>query len=149
MQTSRLKLSPNFAVEEFDCHDGTRVPSAAVPGLREWCRDWGEPLRARFGAVRVASGFRTQSYNRSVGGAPASYHRYDLHRNDRSPGRLVQPIAADCVPASGHVKDWQAWASATLARRQQNMTSSRGAAVGYPSSGFIHLDTGPRRTWAG
>lgn len=146
---TRLRLSTNFTIEEFDCHDGTRVPTTAIPGLREWCRDWGEPLRARFGAVRISSGFRTVAYNDSVGGAPSSYHRYDLHRGDRSPGRAVQPVAGDCVPKTGRPEDWAMWASATIRRRQHHMGSGRGAAVAYPSQGFIHLDTAATRTWVG
>lgn len=149
MSQSRMRLSPNFAIEEFDCHDGTRVPAAAVPGLREWCRVWGEPLRARFGPVRITSGYRTARYNASVGGASASYHRYDLHRGDVVPGRAVQPIAADCVPATGRAADWGAWASASLARNVHGISARFGAHHAYLSDGFIHLDTGPRRSWAG
>jgi hypothetical protein len=149
MSQSRDRLSQNFLLSEFDCHDGTPVPRAAVPGLREWCEDWGEPLRERFGPVRVTSGFRTARYNASVGGASASYHRYDLHRAELSPGRRVQPVAVDVVPARGDVHDWQAWASATLRRGMRHMGAGRGAAVGYADQGFIHLDTGPRRSWAG
>lgn len=149
MSQSPVRLSKNFLLREFACHDGTPVPASAVPALREWCIRWGEPLRTRFGPVRVTSGYRTRRYNAQVGGADRSYHVYDLRHPTKLVGANRWDIAADVVPARGDVADWQAWASATLRRGQQGFGASRGAAVGYPRSGFIHLDTGPRRTWAG
>lgn len=149
MSQSRMRLSMNFRIEEFDCRDGTRVPSSAIPGLREWCRVWGEPLRTRFGPVAVTSGFRTPAYNRRVGGASQSYHVYPLHGRDRVAGSRVQPVAADVVPAKGTPADWASWAEASLRRAVHGLTPGMGAAVAYYRQGFIHLDTGPRRTWAG
>lgn len=138
---TRLRISTHFAIEEFDCHDGTRVPSSAHAALKTWARVWGEPLRERFGPVRVASGFRTEAYNRSVRGAAASLHVYTL-------GSL-RGVAADVVPARGTPAEWQRWARAHYMSRAWPLAQGRGAAVAYPSSGFIHLDTGTRRTWAG
>jgi hypothetical protein len=141
MQTSRLRLSPNFRIEEFDCRDGTRVPSSAVPALRTWCKAWGEPMRTRFGPIRVTSGFRTPRYNASVGGAPASFHVYTLG--------TARGVAADVVPATGDPRAWGQWATAHYRDVSWPLVQGRGAAVPYPSQGFIHLDTGPRRSWAG
>ena len=138
---TRMRLSPHFTVEEFDCHDGTRVPASAHAALRTWCKAWGEPLRAEFGPVRVTSGYRTPSYNRSVGGAPASFHVYSLGS--------VRGVAADVVPARGSVTAWQMWARRHYVGERWPLVLGRGAAVGYKGPGFVHLDTGPRRTWAG
>ena len=149
MSQSPVRLSKNFLLREFTCKDGTSVPTAAVPALRQWCERWGEPIRARFGPVRVTSGYRTPTYNRAVGGAARSFHVYGLRHAPGTTGRNLWDIAVDVVPARGNVEDWSKWALATLIRGQQGFGESRGAAVGYPQSGFIHLDTGPRRTWAG
>ncbi len=73
--------SPNFAYSEFDCHDGTPVPEYAYDALDQLCKSYLEPLRKRFGAVHITSGFRHQSYNASIGGASESLHRYELHRD--------------------------------------------------------------------
>lgn len=73
------QLTPNFHVREFDCRDGTKVPEAAIPALKKWCENIGEPVRKRGGAVHVTSGYRTRSYNASVGGATNSVHIYDAH----------------------------------------------------------------------
>jgi hypothetical protein len=141
MQTTRLQLSPNFRIEEFDCHDGTRVPGSAHAALRTWCKVWGEPMRTRFGPIQVTSGFRTAAYNRGVGGAPASYHVYTLGS--------ARGVAADVVPATGDPTAWGQWAAAHLIGDRWPLVPGRGAAVPYPRQRFIHLDTGPRRSWAG
>jgi chromosome segregation ATPase len=72
-------LSAHFSVEEFHCRDGTPVPQAALPALKAWCENIGEPVRARYGTVRVNSGYRTRSYNAAIGGASNSIHIYDAH----------------------------------------------------------------------
>jgi len=91
------RLSAHFDSSEFDCHDGTRVPGFALGRVRRLCRSYLEPLRAEFGPVRVISGFRTPEHNRSVGGAPHSYHVYAAER----PG-----AAADVSAARGTSRQW-------------------------------------------
>lgn len=71
------RLTPNFHVVEFDCHDGTPVPQFSIPALKKACVDYLEPLRDQYGAVHINSGFRTRSYNISIGGASMSVHVYD------------------------------------------------------------------------
>lgn len=151
---TRQRISDHFVIEEFDCRDGTPVPPTAIRGLVLWARVWGEPLRAAFGPVRVTSGYRTAVYNRRVGGAPNSFHVYDLHRDERimSAVRLpgvgtTQPVAADVVPARGGPAAWEAWAKKRMRSAAWILGGGRGAAEGYTRQGFVHLDTGPRRTW--
>ena len=81
---NRIKLrenyaSPHFRYSEFDCNDGTPVPKAAYPALRALCKDVLEPLRKKYGAVHVNSGYRHAAYNASIGGASNSIHIYDRH----------------------------------------------------------------------
>lgn len=93
------KLSAHFSLHEFDCHDGTPVPDHAVEELRRLCRHYLEPLRSAFGPVTVVSGYRTASYNRSVGGAPRSFHVYESARYG---------AAADVTAARGSPARWHA-----------------------------------------
>jgi len=74
------RVSAHFAVSEFDCHDGTEVPHHAYPDLRRLAHRFLEPLRVEFGPAVVISGYRTRSYNRSVGGVAGSYHVYNRRR---------------------------------------------------------------------
>lgn len=90
-------LTRHFSVAEFYEHDGVHVPAHAIPQLVALCRTYLEPLRERFGVVRVMSGYRTAAYNRSVGGALHSFHVYESGR---------QGVAADVVPEKGSPREW-------------------------------------------
>lgn len=126
------QLTPNFHISEFDCHNGQKVPDYMEDDLRRWCQVFGEPLRARYGPAVINSGFRPDAYNRSIGGEPNSYHRYELRKS--------QP-AGDVRFGRGNPTAWGATA--------KSLRSSRAGGAGgvgiYPRSGFIHCDT---RTYA-
>lgn len=66
--------------------------------LSDLCLRFLEPVRRQFGPVRITSGFRTRSVNEQVGGAPLSFHRYDM-----GAGRGV---AADFVARRGTPRAW-------------------------------------------
>ena len=118
------RLSPHFVLAEFHCHDGTPVPAAALAALRRLVREVLEPMRGKFGRCTVNSGYRTDAYNASVGGASSSQHLYH-----RSPA----DVAADVVFASGTPRDWAAEA--------ERLLRGRGGIGTYPS--FTHVDNRP------
>lgn len=92
-----MDLSPHFDTHEFDCHNGAPVPRHAYLDLRDLARVYLEPLRKQFGATIIVSGYRTPAYNASVGGAPHSYHVYEVRRFG---------AAADVVCAHGTPAEW-------------------------------------------
>jgi uncharacterized protein YcbK (DUF882 family) len=94
-----FRVSPHFRLREFYCRDGTPVPGFAVDDVTHLARSLLEPLRARYGAVRIISGYRPARYNARVGGAPASMHIYRRAR----PG-----AAADLVAEHGDPRSWYA-----------------------------------------
>ena len=51
-------------------------PEECAAILQEFCDLILEPIRARFGAVRVTSGYRCPELNRQVHGAPGSDHQW-------------------------------------------------------------------------
>lgn len=126
----RTQLTKHFGVEEFDCNDGTPVPERYERQLKHLCEWFLEPMRAKFGACYVHSGYRTDQYNASIGGALASYHVY----TDRRPRHGV---AADVSFAKGTVKDWHTYAKKL---RTKNRAGEGGLGY-YPQGGFIHIDT--------
>ena len=137
---TRQRLSPHFTVEEFDCHDGRHVPQAAIPALKELCVHMLEPLRKKYGPVRVVSGYRHRAYNASIGGARFSQHIYE--DNPRS-------VAADLVFSKGSVAQWARSARWRFATKAVWRKRGRGGSGRYLRSGFIHVDSGPRRDWEG
>lgn len=63
-------LTTNFKVKEFRCKDGTDailIDSTLVDYLQK-IRDWAG------NSVTINSGYRTESYNKQIGGASNSYH---------------------------------------------------------------------------
>jgi hypothetical protein len=121
--------SSHFAYAEFDCRNGQELPKAAEPAVKEWCERIGEPLRDRFGAVHINSGYRPAAYNASVGGEPNSVHIYDFaDRNFRA-------VAVDFTCERGSPAEWYAFAAGKADGRGIYAT-------------FIHADTRSRIGWA-
>jgi hypothetical protein len=123
--------SPNFSYAEFNCKDGTPVPRAAHKGLDHLCQNYLEPLRAKFGAIYVTSGFRHLEYNRAIRGASMSVHIYDY------PGRDGSAVAADVVCRTGTPQQWGEFLAGI---------GADGIGV-YNSSGFVHVDNRTRMGW--
>jgi uncharacterized protein YcbK (DUF882 family) len=135
--TGPVRLSRNFLLREFHCCRGhcarASVPSEAVPALRRLVKKVLQPMRDEFGACHVNSGYRNAAHNSHVGGVSLSRHRYD-----KNPGTP----AADLTFATGTVDEW-----ATRARQKLNQLGDIGGIGRYPSSNFVHIDLGPKRTW--
>lgn len=154
---TRHRLSPHFVIEEFDCHDGTKVAPELYPDLEHLAAWWLEPLRSEFGAVTVVSGFRTVKHNASVGGAIASVHLLKTPlpgggqsgRSGAKKPRRPMAAAADVVPRSGNPETWARWARALRRAHGHLGKEGRGGVGLYVRQGFVHLDTGPSRDWTG
>lgn len=123
---TRCRLSDHFIVEEFDCNDGTKVPSAYYEALKDMCRNYLEPLHASYGPVTINSGYRTPSYNASVGGAYNSFHIYTAHDTNDP--------AADVSCAKGTPSQWH---SKLNSIRQAHYKGNGG--LGRYST-FVHVD---------
>lgn len=84
-----LKVSANFDVREFRCHDGSDViliDDVLVKML--------QALRDHFGrAVNISSAYRTKSYNSSIGGAANSQHLYGTAADIRVDGVTPREVA--------------------------------------------------------
>jgi len=121
------RVTENFTTDEFACKDGTPYPRAWIDTrLLPLCAEVLQPVRNRVGAsIPVLSGFRTDAYNRKIGGARLSQH--------------VQGRAADLRPPKG-------WTAARLHALILEMYNDgelpRLGGLGlYP--GFVHVDVRP------
>jgi hypothetical protein len=65
-----------FNIEkEFRCHDGSEIPADAKSNLTALVGVVMNPARERFGRpIHINSGYRTEAYNRKIGGAANSQH---------------------------------------------------------------------------
>jgi uncharacterized protein YcbK (DUF882 family) len=123
---TRHRLSKHFVVEEFDCHDGTKVQPRDYNGLEYLARTYLEPLRKKYGPVHINSGFRTRAYNQKIGGASNSFHVYTEHDgNDQ---------ACDFTCARGTPAQWHA----TCNWIRRNKRSNKGGLGLYDM--FVHVD---------
>jgi uncharacterized protein YcbK (DUF882 family) len=127
---SRLRLSAHFTIEEFDCHDGQKVPVRRHARYRRLCAAILEPMRARWGLATVVSGYRDPPYNARIGGATRSAHMCG------DGGGLVA-VAADVRFERGSPQDWGAHADELLRER---LPPGGGLGV-YPGpGGWVHVD---------
>lgn len=108
-----LKLSPNFTVSEFACHDGADqvlIDLDLVAIL--------QAMRDQLGApITITSGYRTPSHNAAVGGAANSFHTKGQAADIVVSGRTTAEVAA-CAETAGAL-----------------------GVLRYITDGFVHMDT--------
>jgi uncharacterized protein YcbK (DUF882 family) len=83
-------MTTSFVDEEFECHDGTDVPSHLMANLQRLC-DVLQAIRNEVGVpLNIISGYRTPGYNQRIQGAIDSAHM-TAEAADVRPGRGVSP----------------------------------------------------------
>lgn len=105
----KQQLSEHFKLSEFT-QSGTarRHKVKNVPGPREverlrfLCVKSLEPMRRRFGVIRITSGFRCKKLNTLVGGSPTSQHvlgeAADIHTGGRELSEKMFGFAKQNIP---------------------------------------------------
>lgn len=113
------QISKNFKVKEFRCKDGSDKILVDVGFVKNKL----QAIRDHFGtAVTINSAYRTESYNKKVGGAKSSYH--------------MRGQAFDIV-VKGHTP-------LEVAQYAQKL----GIAGIIQYNGFVHVDSRSARYWA-
>lgn len=100
MEEQKTMLSEHFSLDEMK-RSGTAIrlgisnepDTEETECLRQLCVNVLEPIRRRFGATRITSGFRCRKLNGAVGGAPDSQHMRgeaaDIHISCRETGEKI------------------------------------------------------------
>lgn len=69
-----MKLTKNFSLHEFDCKDGSKMPSEVLLNIVKLA-DQLQILRDFIGRpIKINSAYRSPSHNKMVGGAKNSQH---------------------------------------------------------------------------
>ena len=102
-----MKITKNFRLEEFNCRDGTSVPSEFVPNVIELCANL-QILRDYLQVpIHINSGYRTEYHNHMVGGAEHSQHLLakaaDITCRDFTPAQVADTI--ELLIREGHMKN--------------------------------------------
>ncbi|MDE5986534.1 MAG: peptidase M15 [Prevotella sp.] len=103
------RLSEHFTLTEMSRsatairHGWKNEPTdLAVINLRLLCENVLEPLRRRFGVIRITSAFRSKRVNEAVGGAEFSQHLYgeaaDIFVPNAEVGRKMFDFIRDTLP---------------------------------------------------
>ena len=102
-------LTPHFSLREMTA-SGTAIthnidntpPQEAIERMRDLCKNVLEPLRSRFGKIRITSGYRCKKLNKLVGGVPTSQHlkgeAADIHISDLDVGQKMYKYIIDNIP---------------------------------------------------
>lgn len=103
-------LSPHFTLREFVRsgaavrHKIENTPQPVhIARLRALCQQTLEPLRRRFGVIRITSGYRCPKLNAIVGGAETSQHTLgeaaDIHVGGRETGeKMFAYVQSEHIP---------------------------------------------------
>lgn len=128
-----MKLSENFSVKEFACKDGSDrilIDTGLVNLLQNIRGHFGQP-------VTINSAYRTETYNKAVGGSRTSQHLYgkaaDIAVKNISPMEICQ-YAEYLMPASGGVGLYQTFTHVDVRAARSRWDQRGGAQI--PVGGF-------------
>lgn len=120
-----MKLSENFSLWEFECHDGTPVPPELIPVVQRLVASALQPMRDHFKApVSIVSGYRTCAWNAKVGGAENSVHltagAADIRVLGFTPSEVTGTIMANKIPGIlrnlGGIGTYKTWVHVDIRR---------------------------------
>ena len=93
-----MRLTKNFNLSEFDCKDGTEMPSELLTNVLELAENL-QVLRDFVGVpIKINSSYRSLSHNANIGGSKSSQHLFakaaDIVIESKSPEQVANIIKA-------------------------------------------------------
>ena len=91
-----MRLTKNFNLSEFDCKDGTEIPSELLANVLELAENL-QVLRDFVGVpIKINSSYRSLSHNANIGGSKSSQHLFakaaDIVIESKSPEQVANII---------------------------------------------------------
>jgi len=91
-----MRLTKNFNLSEFDCKDGSEMPSELLANVLELAENL-QVLRDFVGVpIKINSSYRSLSHNANIGGSKSSQHLFakaaDIVIESKSPEQVANII---------------------------------------------------------
>ena len=91
-----MRLTKNFSLSEFDCKDGSEMPSELLANVLELAENL-QVLRDFVGVpIKINSSYRSLSHNANIGGSKSSQHLFakaaDIVIESKSPEQVANII---------------------------------------------------------
>jgi len=91
-----MRLTKNFRLSEFDCKDGTEMPSELLPNVLELAESLQELREILNSPIRISSAYRSLEHNSKIGGSTNSQHLFgkaaDIVVKGKTPSQVATMI---------------------------------------------------------
>ena len=91
-----MRLTKNFRLSEFDCKDGSEMPSELLPNVLELAESLQELRNALNTPIRINSAYRSLEHNSKIGGSQSSQHLFgkaaDIVVKSKTPAQVATMI---------------------------------------------------------
>ena len=129
-------LSPNFTLFELIKSDNypelvTWPSEEVIEYLTSFCQDVLQPIRDRWGRIKLHSGYRNERLNKRVGGVSNSVHQI-IYRT------VALGVAADIESMDAPLLDMYNWIFESLKNVKTVILYRKPSVVTTP---FVHVDT--------
>jgi uncharacterized protein YcbK (DUF882 family) len=91
-----MRLTKNFKLSEFDCKDGSEMPSQLLPNVVELAESLQELRNVLNIPIKINSAYRSLQHNASIGGTNSSQHLFakaaDIVVKGKTPAQVATMI---------------------------------------------------------
>jgi len=91
-----MRLTKNFKLSEFDCKDGSEMPSQLLPNVLELAESLQELRNVLNTPIKINSAYRSLEHNASIGGTNSSQHLFakaaDIVVKGKTPAQVATMI---------------------------------------------------------
>ncbi len=91
-----MRLTKNFNLSEFDCKDGSEMPSELLPNVLELAESLQELREILNSPIRINSAYRSLQHNSKIGGSTNSQHLFakaaDIVVKGKTPAQVATMI---------------------------------------------------------
>jgi len=91
-----MRLTNNFRLSEFDCKDGSEMPSQLLPNVLELAESLQELRNVLNSPIRINSAYRSLEHNSKIGGSQSSQHLFgkaaDIVVKGKTPAQVATMI---------------------------------------------------------